>query len=77
MGGGIEDRYTAINSDNGAEMCTGMHLLESDLYVHGFHLKCMARVVNLAARAAFKKIGYCIESVRKLLGAIRLSVKKR
>ena len=46
---GITNKLMAKTSDNGA----GMKLSEEKLNGVGFHLRCMAHVLNLAAKAEF------------------------
>lgn len=43
----------------------------------GIHTRCIAHAINLANSAAFGVIQACISALRRLNGAIRISIKPK
>ena len=58
-------------------MIRACNLLEDELGRTRIHICCIAHVINLAIRAAFNVISSSISTLRKFIGAIRVSVKRR
>lgn len=67
----------AITSDNGSEMCRGLQLLQTTQERPIFHARCMAHIIKVAVKAAFRTIHASIGSLRNLISAIRMSGKRR
>lgn len=73
----LKESFLAITSDNGSEMILGLELVGSVINRGGFHIRCMAHVMNLAVKDAFDRIKKSIKNLRDLIKAIRTSVKRR
>ena len=58
-------------------MCRGIRLIEQSLEQPNIHVRCLAHIVNLAVKAALSKIHNVVESLRKMVSAVRLFVKFR
>ena len=58
-------------------MIKACNLLEDELGLTRINIRCIAHVINLAIRAAFNVISSSISTLRKFIGAIRVSVKRR
>ncbi len=81
---GLTNKILCITTDNGADIVKGMRLLRCKLMrenriilTEGFHVRCIAHVINLAIKEAFKDIHVEVASIRKLIGALKSSVKQR
>ena len=73
----LTQKVAAVTSDNGSEMCSGIRLLGNSLGRTNFHVRCMVHIVNIAAKAVFAIIHKFVSSIRKIVGAIRVSAKGR
>ena len=81
----LNRRISSVTTDNAADMVKGIELLRKDLdketpgmYAStSFHTRCVAHVINLAVKECMSDIHSKIDKVRKLLNAIRASIKRR
>lgn len=70
-------KVTAVTSENGSEMCSGIRLLGDTIGRSDFQVRCIAHLVKIVVKASFAMIHQCILSIRKVVGAIRILVKRR
>ena len=74
---GILNTFTATTSDNSSKMVRVLDLLATHVELNGFYIGRMDHVSNLSVKAAFSKIQNSIESHRKTIRTIRISVEHR
>ena len=73
----LTENFVAITSGNCSEMCRGMELLGSNLNRTRFHVRYMAHVFIIVVKSSFQQIHKNIGCIRRLVGAIWVTSKRR
>lgn len=86
IGWDLASSLRAVTTDNASDMTAGIKGLREKLNdlspgqypeVEGFHVRCLAHIINLAVKSCMGEVHDKIKKIRMLLSGMRSSVKRR